>query len=361
MDAQTFIVSDESVNSHGFIVKTDGIDLTQFLRNPIMYYMHEREKGVVGRWDNVRVQGTQLLMDAVFDESTDTGRQVKAQVEGGFLRCASIGVEIIEMEIINDVETVTACRLLEVSIVDIPANGNAVKLYDKRGKQIFNLAGFNNKDTDNDFRFSVISALGLDNKATDEEILDVIENLKNGKTSPEELVSQAVSKGLIDEADKRAFILMARKDIREFHDYIENKYLIQCKTLDNILKEAVRKGKMTVFDKPVFQRLVSVVGVSPISDIIDIIPERREFLKMIKGFDDNQSQNRGTWGLAEYRKYAPNELADNQSLYINLLEKEGKQVPLTPETLGYFRKNNPEYLRRHPDEYERVLEQLKNQ
>ena len=48
MEKNTFVISDESVNSYGYIVKTDGIDITAFERNPVMLYMHER-KTVVGR------------------------------------------------------------------------------------------------------------------------------------------------------------------------------------------------------------------------------------------------------------------------------------------------------------------------
>ena len=67
MNKQTFIVSDESLNSYGMVILTAGIDYADFARNPIMYYMHERSKGVVGRWENIRVEDNKLLMDAVFE------------------------------------------------------------------------------------------------------------------------------------------------------------------------------------------------------------------------------------------------------------------------------------------------------
>ncbi len=34
--ATTFVLSDESRNSYGFVVLTDGIDTTAFERNPVM-------------------------------------------------------------------------------------------------------------------------------------------------------------------------------------------------------------------------------------------------------------------------------------------------------------------------------------
>ena len=48
-----FLLSDESLNSQGSIIMTDGIRLDRFLANPVMFYNHEQGKGVVGRWENV--------------------------------------------------------------------------------------------------------------------------------------------------------------------------------------------------------------------------------------------------------------------------------------------------------------------
>ena len=42
MNKVTFVISDESVNSYGKVILTDGIDISQFERNPVMLYMHER-------------------------------------------------------------------------------------------------------------------------------------------------------------------------------------------------------------------------------------------------------------------------------------------------------------------------------
>ena len=99
--AYTFIVSDESVNVYGTILETQGIDIEDFRKNPIMYYNHERNKGVIGRWENIRKDGNTLLADAVFDENTDLGAQVARQVKDGFLRSASVGFETLDMEEID--------------------------------------------------------------------------------------------------------------------------------------------------------------------------------------------------------------------------------------------------------------------
>ena len=73
----TFIISDESVNADGFVIQTKGIRTERFKKDPVMLYMHAREKGVIGRWDNIRTEGSQLIADAVFDENNPLGKEVK--------------------------------------------------------------------------------------------------------------------------------------------------------------------------------------------------------------------------------------------------------------------------------------------
>ena len=73
----TFVVTDESLNTYGFRVLTAGIDTSQFEKNPVGYFMHNRNtydpKGdeVICRWENLKklANGT-MTADAVFDEDS---------------------------------------------------------------------------------------------------------------------------------------------------------------------------------------------------------------------------------------------------------------------------------------------------
>jgi HK97 family phage prohead protease len=118
-----FILSDESVNSYGFMVKTDGIKLDRFIKNPVMLYYHNDYK-VIGRWENIRKEDGKLLAKAVFDENNAEALEIKRQVEEGFLRGTSIRFTVLDA---YDT-VVTTCELTEVSITPIPSNANAVKL-----------------------------------------------------------------------------------------------------------------------------------------------------------------------------------------------------------------------------------------
>ena len=87
-----FVLSDESPNSYGFKVLTDGIILDRFMANPVMYYKHDRETGVIGRWENIRKQGGKLLGTPVFDRKDELGIRIANKVKDGFIKGASMRI-----------------------------------------------------------------------------------------------------------------------------------------------------------------------------------------------------------------------------------------------------------------------------
>ncbi len=129
---KTFLVSDESKNGYGFRVLNAGLDVSAFERNPVMLYMHQRGK-VFGAWSNLVLADGAWTAEPVFDEGDPDGlvQEVLGKVARGFLRAASIGIEILEV-VRNEALAcydVTACVLQEISIVDVGGNRNAVRLY----------------------------------------------------------------------------------------------------------------------------------------------------------------------------------------------------------------------------------------
>jgi HK97 family phage prohead protease len=142
----SFIVSDESINKYGTRVLTNGIDLSEFRKNPVLFWNHKRdEDGIfgasaknhypIGRWENIRMDGENLKADAVLDLNDATGKKVAQKLKDGFLNAASIGIAVVgtseseEFLLAGQTRpTITQSKLLEISIVDIPANGNAMRL-----------------------------------------------------------------------------------------------------------------------------------------------------------------------------------------------------------------------------------------
>lgn len=345
--SNTFILSDESLNSYGFVVKTDGIDTAQFERNPVMLYMHDRENGVVGRWENIRKEGLTLLADAVFDENTELGAKIKQQVENGFLRCVSIGIDNITQEELNGVQTVTKCRLIEVSIVDIPSNSNAVKLFRSSGSFTYRLADLADNSPD-EFRNAVIAVLGLKPDATDKDILRAIENAVNGTENAEDLLNNAVERGYIAPEQRDNLRNMAHGNPRSLLAYIETQRQTEAKEIEGMLRAAVGTTKILSYEKELYRHIGEKMGAKTLRTLLDTLPGAVKPIDLIKNKD------RENWGLREYRKFAPKELKDNPDLYARLVKEEsGRNV--ANHSLDWYRRNNPEYLKEHPEIYSELL------
>lgn len=346
----TFIVSDESVNSYGYIVQTQGINTELFERNPVMFYMHNREKGIVGRWENIRKKGKQLLADAVFDDTTELGKQVKTQVENGFLRCASIGIENVVKERLNHVDTITQCDLKEISIVDIPANGNAVKLYRKSGKWVYKLSDLGDTEPQ-ELREQILSLLGLENDATDTEVLDTLKSLLKSPENVDNEIDRAVFSGYIDESQRYNFRAMALANRTAFVSFVETKRKEQEPTIVRLVADAARKGKLLYNERGIYENIGRHLGVNVLNELLFTLKTAIRPTDLI-----NRNARRSEWTLSDYRKFAPEELRDNPELYNKLLTKEGGKVDAEPYSLDYYRRHNPEYLIKHPEEYRRLLD-----
>jgi len=247
------VISNSSLNSYGFRVLTSGIDLTQYQRNPILLWMHSRATWgrtddvlPLGRMENLRVDGDNLIGTPVFDENDEFARKIKAKWESGILKMVSAGLRVIEESDDPSVlvqgqryATVTKCKLLEVSIVDIGANDDAIVLYDDQDRRInlsqgdngVCLTPINNQNihlNTNEMELKQIAlALGLAESATEQEVLaragqlckDAGEVAKLRKAAEEQqnealaaLVDSAVSEGRFA-ADKRNHFLELGKKV----------------------------------------------------------------------------------------------------------------------------------------------------
>ena len=149
------IISTEAVNSYGSRVLTAGIDLSQYERNPVLLWMHRRswEPGAmpIGKVENLRVEDGKLIGTPVFDQNDDFAKKIESKWDNGYLRMASAGLEPTETTPDPALvlpgqtrETVARSKLVEVSIVDIGGNDEALQLYGAEGKLLKLAAGEDN-------------------------------------------------------------------------------------------------------------------------------------------------------------------------------------------------------------------------
>lgn len=347
MNNITFIVSDESVNSYGMVISTAGIDTSRFEQTPVMLYMHERAT-IVGRWENIRKEDNKLLADAVFDDSTPLGVQVKKQVEKGFLRAASIGVDIVERKTINKVDTVTKCILNEISIVDVPANENALKLYRRNGRNVLRLV-----ENVTDLRAAIIDVLGLESDAADSEILAEIRTLKYAPDEAIKQVNEAIKNGYIEKKSRKEFLTMARITPNAFSSFVDNEEQKRKKAISFALDEAVKDKRVQYPHRGIYERVGEKCGIDTLAELIAITPKMVRLTSLI-----GSNRNYDGWTLADFRLHAPDVLKNNPKLYKELLDKENEVVH-GGKTLEWYRKNDPKYLEDNPEVYQRLINENK--
>lgn len=127
-------ISNSTLNSYGTRVLTEGLDTSQFERNPVLLYMHNRGQ-VIGCVRNITKEGDDVVGELDFDEATDLSVRCRKQFEFGSLKAVSAGIDIVETsespELLvpgQTVPTVTKSKLFEVSVVDVGANDDALVL-----------------------------------------------------------------------------------------------------------------------------------------------------------------------------------------------------------------------------------------
>jgi HK97 family phage prohead protease len=133
-----FIASDESVDRYGDVVMQDGWDLKAFRRNPVFLWMHNQDRPI-GTVKPIEVADGRLMATVKFYDAGDSPlsdflwRLVKKRK----LNAVSVGFSVKSADayeaIRDENDRVTGYRfleqeLLELSLVAVPANPNALQV-----------------------------------------------------------------------------------------------------------------------------------------------------------------------------------------------------------------------------------------
>jgi HK97 family phage prohead protease len=136
-----FIASDESVDRYGDVIAADGWQLKNFRAAPRFLWNHDYNSPI-GTVPEIEVKGTRLLARAKFEAKgifKALSDSLWESVKAGLINTVSVGFTVgnekgIDYDYIyDDDERVTGYRylrpeLLELSLVTVPANPNAVAL-----------------------------------------------------------------------------------------------------------------------------------------------------------------------------------------------------------------------------------------
>lgn len=264
-----FILSDgQSTNTKGFKVAIAGIRMERFVLNPVMLKEHDPDL-VIGRWENWVKANNQLSAEPIFDLDDPVGKEVARKVDKNFLRCASIGIIPIKLEFIDDEFVMTECELLEASIVSIPSDSGAVRLYNEKLEELtfeevkvnfnFNNSLKSNQMVEPNLKLSqkTVEALNLTGDITskdvelavaekDKEIETLKAKLKAAEQSQQtDYLNNAVKAGKITEAEKLSFAKLCEKGcFDEVKAIVESKPEAASATLaDKVVKSNLTAGR----------------------------------------------------------------------------------------------------------------------
>ncbi|MBW1672151.1 MAG: HK97 family phage prohead protease [Deltaproteobacteria bacterium] len=146
-----FIASDESIDRYGDIIVASGWDVTNFKENPQFLFGHKSHQLPIGRVSKTWQKGKNFMADVEFTPlgMDDFADKCFNFLKAGFLKAVSVGFMPISREPIYDDEgryigtKFLKQELLELSLVPIPANANALQV----------AKGFNFSDKDLDLFF----------------------------------------------------------------------------------------------------------------------------------------------------------------------------------------------------------------
>jgi HK97 family phage prohead protease len=137
----SFIASTSSPDRYGDVINQKGWITDNYRKNPVVLLNHDSSQLPIGR-GNVSIRNDQLVIDVEFDDEDPRAQEVKRKAQNGFMNAVSVGFRPLESTSRSDLPKdnkyygtrgmyYSKAELLEVSIVTIPANGEATMLEQK--------------------------------------------------------------------------------------------------------------------------------------------------------------------------------------------------------------------------------------
>ena len=130
-----FVICDNTVNRKGWRLLVEGIDSTGFLNNPVCCVQHNTWSVPVGKWKHLKVENSTLSGVVEFDRHDDEAVKLYWKYKDGYMNAVSLHVipltESEEPALLlpgQKYATITTSELLEISLVTVPGQKNAIKL-----------------------------------------------------------------------------------------------------------------------------------------------------------------------------------------------------------------------------------------
>lgn len=295
-----FVLSTSGLNSYGFRILTEGADLQQFIKNPVMLFNHSRDNehytGPVGRWNNIEIDGDTITAESDFDMNDAKATALADKVENGFLRAASFGIKILETS--DDaalmlpgqlLPTVTKWKAVEASVCDIPSNDDSLILYNANDERIeLTQPGLINF-------FSPLTPT-LNNNAD----MELLKQLNTTLNLNADATQAAALTALQQIANEHNTLKTENEALRAEKDALHNELI------DGVVQLAVEQKKIAAAQKPLYAELMRK-DYDNTRKIIDSIKPAVNLAQAIQQ-GNADTADRTLWTLNDYRQKDPKAL-----------------------------------------------------
>jgi HK97 family phage prohead protease len=137
----SFVASSATPDRYGDIIDQKGWILENYKKNPVVLLNHDSNQLPIGK-GNVYLRDDKLVIDVEFDSEDGRAAEVERKAKKGFMNAVSVGFRPLESKSRSELPEdnkyygqrgmyYSKAELLEVSIVTIPANGEATMLEQK--------------------------------------------------------------------------------------------------------------------------------------------------------------------------------------------------------------------------------------
>lgn len=131
LSAITFVISDESKDRYGDVISADGWDFQNYAANPVLLWAHDYSVPPVAKmgtpWKSNGTKIKATVSEWVGRDISEFAWGVEQMVRKGFLNAVSVGFQPTEFTFNDDWSmNYLAQELLEISVVPVPANANAL-------------------------------------------------------------------------------------------------------------------------------------------------------------------------------------------------------------------------------------------
>jgi phage head maturation protease len=130
-----FVICDNTLNRKGWRLLVEGIDMEGFLKNPVCCVQHDTWMVPIGKWKNLRIEDGKFLGTVEFDRNDPDAIKLYWKYADGYMNAVSLHVISLEESDVPTMlvpgqrySTITKSELLEISLVTVPGQKNAVKL-----------------------------------------------------------------------------------------------------------------------------------------------------------------------------------------------------------------------------------------